>query len=167
MAYDKKELLDNMKKELREELRQITFDTWIKPLEIRSINGNHIVFTAVSGFQKEFVESRYKDLILNTLSFLTNKTWTFSVVDLEKEQKEGIFEDLDTNNNLPNPTQKNLNTDSDYEYTFETFVVGKNNEFANAAALAVANDPGHAYNPLFIYGGVGLRKNTFNESYWK
>ena len=165
MAYDKKQLLDNMKKELREELRQITFNTWIKPLEIRSINGNHIVFTAVSGFQKEFVENRYKDLILNTLSFITNKNWTFSVVDLEKEQKEGISENSNTSDNLPNNTHRNSNIDS--EYTFETFVVGKNNEFANAAALAVANNPGHSYNPLFIYGGVGLRKNTFNESYWK
>ena len=87
MAYDKKELLQKMKNELQPELTKISFDTWINTLDINSIEGNHIVFTARSEFHKDFIENRYRDLILNTLSFITNKKWTFSVINLEKEEK--------------------------------------------------------------------------------
>ena len=60
MSFDKQELMDKIKNELRPELTQISFDTWINPLNIRSIDGNHIVFTTVSEFQRDFVENKYK-----------------------------------------------------------------------------------------------------------
>ena len=90
MTLDKKELMEKIKYELRKELTQISFNTWIKPLNIRSIDGNHIVFTTVSEYQKDFVETKYKPLLLNTLSFITNRDWTYTVIDLEKEGKEKI-----------------------------------------------------------------------------
>lgn len=58
MSFDKQELMDKIKNELRPELTQISFDTWINPLNIRSIDGNHIVFTTVSEFQRDFVENK-------------------------------------------------------------------------------------------------------------
>ena len=160
MTLDKKELMEKIKYELRKELTQISFNTWINPLDIRSIDGNHIVFTTVSEYQKDFVETKYKPLLLNTLSFITNRDWTYSVIDLEKEakeQKEEIEEDnnSDIDSAEVNSNKSTLNT----KYTFETFVVGDNNKFAHAAALAVGNNkPAEAYNPLFLYGGVGLGK---------
>ncbi len=159
MNYDKKDLMQKIKNELRPELTQISFDTWINPLDIRSIDGNHIVFTAVSEFQKDFVENKYKSLLLNTLKFITNRDWEYSVIDLEKEAKEKL-DDVPSEESLAVNQQETipLNPTLNPKYTFETFVVGDNSKFAHAAALAVGNEPGESYNPLFIYGGVGLGK---------
>lgn len=162
MSLDKKDLIDKIKNELRKELTQISFNTWIKPLEIRSIDGNHIVFTTVSEYQKDFVETKYKPLLLNTLSFITNRDWTYTVIDLEKEakEKEEKGEKEENNNAEIEAVKAKVNHSSlDSKYTFETFVVGEYNKFAHAAALAVGNnEPAEAYNPLFLYGGVGLGK---------
>ena len=157
MAIDKDELIAKIKEELKPEVTKISFDTWIMPLDIRTIEGNNIVFTTTSEYQKDFIENKYKPLIFNTLRYITNKDWTFSVIDLSKETqvKEIITDpsaitssaDLETNKSTLNP-----------KYTFETFVVGNNNRFAHAAALAVGNEPSKSYNPLFLYGGVGLGK---------
>ncbi len=159
MALEKEELMEKIKNELRPELTKISFDTWISPLNIRSIDGSHIVFTTVSEFQRDFVENKYKPLLLNTLRFITNKDWTYTVIDLEKEALKGeeniISEDKPNGNSIEVESNKStLNP----KYTFETFVVGDNNKFAHAAALAVGNEPANSYNPLFLYGGVGLGK---------
>ena len=160
MTIDKEELMEKIKNELRKELTQISFNTWINPLEIRNIDSNHIVFTTVSEYQKDFVETKYKPLLLNTLRFITNKDWTYSVIDLEKEAKEGKLEIMADHDANIDSTEVELNkTSLNPKYTFETFVVGDNNKFAHAAALAVGNNkPAEAYNPLFLYGGVGLGK---------
>ena len=157
MEIDKDELMASIKKELEPELTRISYDTWIAPLGIKSIEGNNIVFTTLSEFQRDVIENKYKPLIFNTLKYITNKEWTFSVIDLSKEQKEEseIISEKDENSlqeiESNKPTLKP-------KYTFETFVVGNNNRFAHAAALAVGNEPSKSYNPLFLYGGVGLGK---------
>lgn len=157
MAIEKEELVAKIKELLKPEVTKISYDTWILPLDIRSIDGDNIVFTTISEFQKDFIENKYRSLIFNTLRYITNKDWTFSVIDISKEEEneEIVIKDsskassakIDSNKSTLNP-----------KYTFETFVVGNNNRFAHAAALAVGNEPGKAYNPLFLYGGVGLGK---------
>ena len=158
MDIDKDELMASIKKELEPEITKISFDTWIAPLGIRSIEGNNIVFTTTSEFQRDFIENKYRPLIFNTLRYITNKDWTFSVIDLSKEQPEEsseVITDADDSNLQEIESNKStLNP----KYTFETFVVGNNNRFAHAAALAVGNEPSKSYNPLFLYGGVGLGK---------
>ena len=158
MDIDKDELMASIKKELEPEITKISFDTWIAPLGIKSIEGNNIVFTTTSEFQRDFIENKYRPLIFNTLRFITNKDWTFSVIDLSKEQPEEsseVITDADDSNLQEIESNKStLNP----KYTFETFVVGNNNRFAHAAALAVGNEPSKSYNPLFLYGGVGLGK---------
>lgn len=160
MALETKELMEKIKNELRPELTEISFNTWINPLNIRSIDGNHIIFTTVSEFQKDFVETKYKPLLLNTLKFITNRDWTYSVIDLDKEAKEGGEIEIIGNNNsdYASPEIESNKSTLNPKYTFETFVVGDNNKFAHAAALAVGNEPANSYNPLFLYGGVGLGK---------
>ena len=164
MAIDKDELLEKMKKALEPEITKISFNTWILPLGIRSIEGNNIVFTATSEFQKDFIENKYKPLIFNTLKFITNKDWTFSVVDLSKENQEDDEIITDSADEAAQAEIESNKTTLNPKYTFETFVIGDNNKFAQAAALSVANAPAKAYNPLFLYGGVGLGKTHLMQA---
>ena len=157
MAIEKEELITKIREALKPEVTQISFDTWIMPLDIRSIDGNHIVFTTISEFQKDFIENKYKSLIFNTLKYITNKNWTFSVIDLstEEQAKDVIIENSNSESSVEIEANKSTLKP---EYTFETFVVGNDNRLAYAGALAVADKPGESYNPLFLYGGVGLGK---------
>ena len=157
MAIDKEALITKAKELLREEVSKISYDTWIKPLGIQDIEKDHIVFTVASEYQKDFIENRYSSLLLNTLRYITNKDWSFSVIDLsqQKETKE-IKENKNTN--ITDSELQINHASLNPKYTFETFVVGNNNRFAHAAALAVGDSPAKSYNPLFLYGGVGLGK---------
>ena len=165
MAIEKEELLLKIKEALKPELTQISYETWILPLGIRSIDGNNIIFTANSEYHQDFIENKYRNLMFNTLKYITNREWTFSVINLEEEKKKNLNsvteeENADFNNDklLNNSEILSNKMTLNPKYTFETFVIGNNNRFAHAAALAVGNEPGNSYNPLFIYGGVGLGK---------
>ena len=161
MGIDKDELLTKLKELLKDEVSKISYDTWINPLGIRSIDNNHIIFTTVSEYQKDFIENKFRSLVFNTLRFITNRDWTFSVVDLSKETDSNSASNqvIKDQNNLVSEAELETNRATlNPKYTFETFVVGNNNRFAHAAALAVGNEPGKSYNPLFLYGGVGLGK---------
>ena len=158
-AIEKEELIAKIKELLKPEVTKISYDTWIMPLDIRSIEGNHIVFTANSEFQQDFIENKYKSLIFNTLRYITNKDWTFSVVDLSKENSGNQGKEIISDNSDVSSAETEINRSTlNPKYTFDTFVVGSNNRFAHAAALAVGNEPAKSYNPLFLYGGVGLGK---------
>ena len=158
MSTDKDELLNKLKELLEDEVSKISFETWIKPLGIRAIEKDNIVFTTVSEYQKDFIENKFNSLIFNTLRYITNKDWTFSVIDLSKETEENNNIITDKKSNVPEAELESNHSTLNPKYTFETFVVGNNNRFAHAAALAVGNEPGKSYNPLFLYGGVGLGK---------
>ncbi len=149
------ELLTKAKDLLKDEVTKISYETWIKDLEIESAENGNIVLVANTVFQKDSIMSRYYDLFKNTFRFLTNKEWDINVVlksdDSAPIEETTHFEQLTTSYVNPN---SNLNP----KYTFDTFVVGNNNRFAHAAALAVAEAPAKSYNPLFVYGGSGLGK---------
>lgn len=157
MTIDKDELLSKLKELLKDEVSKISYDTWILPLEIENIKDNHIIFLVTSEFQKDFIENKFNSLIFNTLRYITNKEWTFSVKDISKESDQAQIIS-DKKSNISDTELENNHQTLNYKYTFETFVVGNNNRFAHAAALAVGNEPGKSYNPLFLYGGVGLGK---------
>lgn len=158
MYSGKNDLLTKAKDLLKQELTSISYSTWINSLEIKSVNDNKIVLIAQSTFQKEAIESRYTELIVNTFNFITNKNCEVTVVEqgeLENETSdEADFQETPSYTDSETYEQTFLNP----KYTFDTFVVGDNNKFANAAALAVAEAPASSYNPLYIYGGVGLGK---------
>ena len=149
------ELLTKAKDLLKDEVTKISYETWIKDLEIESAENGNIVLVANTVFQKDSIMSRYYDLFKNTFRFLTNKEWDINVVlksdDSAPIEEATHFEQSTTSYVNPN---SNLNP----KYTFDTFVVGNNNRFAHAAALAVAEAPAKSYNPLFVYGGSGLGK---------
>ncbi len=159
MGIDKDELLTKLKELLKDEVSKISYDTWINPLGIRSIDNDNIIFTTVSEYQKDFIENKFRSLVFNTLRYITNKDWTFSVIDLSKEADDSSTQIIkDTKKNVSETELETNRATLNPKYTFETFVVGNNNRFAHAAALAVGNEPGKSYNPLFLYGGVGLGK---------
>ena len=152
MQNELNELLTKAKELLKDETTKISYETWIKNLEIKSFEHDHIVLVASSSFQKESIQARYHDLLTNTFNFITNKECSVTIISKEdlQEEPEMNFQN-DSNYGYSNAT---LNP----KYTFDSFVVGNNNRFAHAAALAVAEAPATSYNPLFIYGGVGLGK---------
>lgn len=161
MQSELNELLTKAKDLLKDETTKISYETWIKNLEIQSANNGNIILLASSTFQKDAIESRYHDLLTNTFKFITNKDCTVTIVAKDEVQETASNTNtnvsLDVNCGYSNST---LNP----KYTFDTFVVGNNNRFAHAAALAVAEAPATSYNPLFIYGGVGLGKTHLMHS---
>jgi len=159
MQIDKNELLNQAKELLKEEVTQIAFQTWFSSMEIAEMNDSHIVLKASSPYCGELLQTRYADLILNTFKFITNREWTFSVIsDEDKQTPENGSIISSKPANAQDQEIEILNKTLDSKYTFETFVVGNNNRFAHAAAIAVGDKPGESYNPLFLYGGVGLGK---------
>ena len=166
MEIDKDELLVKIKDTLKGEVSSISYDTWISSLGIKKIENDNIVFTTLSEYQRDFIENRFKDLLFNTLKYITNREFTFSVIDLSaKKPSEEMGEIItDTNSNVPESELEVNHQTLNPKYTFETFVVGNNNRFAHAAALAVGNEPGKSYNPLFLYGGVGLGKTHLMQA---
>ena len=147
------EFLEKTKELLKGEVTKISYETWIKDLELQSMENNTIVLVAHTQFQKDSIMSRYYDLFKNTFKYLTNKEWEITVV--LNEDGEGGEQ---SSSAQPEHYTQNLNSNLNPKYTFESFVVGNNNRFAHAAALAVAEAPATSYNPLFLYGGVGLGK---------
>jgi len=154
MQNDLNELLTKAKELLKDETTRISYETWIKELEIESADNGNIVLSTTTTFKKESIDSRYHDLLVNTFNFITNRECSVSIIAKEEKDK-----------NAPNLINTNISNNIGYsnetlnpKYTFDSFVVGNNNRFAHAAALAVAESPATSYNPLFIYGGVGLGK---------
>ena len=143
------ELNTKTKELLKTEVTGISYSTWISNIEIFSVDETTITIMAQNIVHKNMLESRYLSLLKNTFSFITHKNYDVKIIceeDIAKDENPVIPASTPNNSNL-NP-----------KYTFNSFVVGNNNSFAHAAALAVAEAPATAYNPLFLYGGVGLGK---------
>ena len=143
------ELNTKAKELLKTEVTGISYSTWISNIEIFSVDDTTITIMAQNIVHKDMLESRYLSLLKNTFSFITHKNYDVKII-CEEDMPKDEAPVIPTNT----PNSSNLNS----KYTFNSFVVGNNNSFAHAAALAVAEAPATAYNPLFLYGGVGLGK---------
>ncbi|HEY6872099.1 MAG TPA: chromosomal replication initiator protein DnaA [Geobacteraceae bacterium] len=141
-----------------------TFDTWIRPIKFLSFRNNALQLEVPNKFVKEWVEEKYLSMIQEAISAISGvkHQLDFKVNDKHLGEKTAEAAELAITHDAPPPREKprqgeivaNLNP----KYTFETFVCGASNQFAHAASQAVAANPATNYNPLFIYGGVGLGK---------
>ena len=134
---------------LKTSLGETIFDTWIMPLKAKEIDNHTLGLEAPDIFFRDWVEKHYKSLIRDALNNYAKDINVSLGYSLNKTEPQA------TPIKLPEQGQV-LNINS--RYTFENFVVGPSNRHAHAYALAVAEAPAKAYNPLFIYGGVGLGK---------
>lgn len=138
---------------IKSELTEVSFNTWLKTIEPISYQNNQMILGVPNDFTKGILEARYIVLISNALKEVTGDLVNVKFkIPTEEIQKE-VYKDESPSysENIPSA---NLNS----KYTFDTFVIGNSNRFAHAASLAVAEAPAQAYNPLFLYGGVGLGK---------
>ncbi|MGH7771328.1 MAG: chromosomal replication initiator protein DnaA [Candidatus Binatia bacterium] len=148
------ELWEAALKQLREQLGKQNFETWIKPISVGKSHGDQINLEVPNKFFRDWLLEHFLKSIEETLSSLSHQTVKVSIsvnqqLDtskvIEKRVGREKYQPVRISNLIP-------------KYNFENFVVGASNQFAHAASLAVANQPGEHYNPLFIYGGVGLGK---------
>lgn len=137
--------------QLEKELSKPSFDTWLKSTNLHSYDGYYLTVLVPNEFAKDWLENRYYDMIKKHAYNVLNKDLALKFVIAGQEDMPGKFNKKNKNGEYGVST---LNP----KYVFETFVVGNSNRFAHAASLAVAEAIAKAYNPLFIYGGVGLGK---------
>ncbi len=155
------DLWDKALQEMEAKVSKPSFDTWLKATKAEIIQDDTITITAPNEFARDWLENRYIKFIGETLQDITGAELKVKIVipqNIEEEQEQMVEkaakaeqEVIYTNDPIP----KNM---LNPKYTFNTFVIGAGNRFAHAASLAVAEAPAKAYNPLFIYGGVGLGK---------
>ncbi len=155
---------------VRSELNTPTFKTWFEHTSPVEVFEDRIVVGVQNEFAREWLESRYSGLLRSALSQVQGRS-----MDLEFIVPEGSLSEQPDEGPSPNasaiavseePGPPSLNAAEEPstlsgfnpKYSFDSYVMGPSNQFAHAAALAVAESPGRAYNPLFIYGGVGLGK---------
>ena len=154
MNSDIQQILDQAKELLKDEMSQISHKTWIEPLKIASITDNNVVLVSEDSFKRDMADTKFHDLIMNTFSVILQRNCTVSIICENEIPVEKNLPEVQSFSNNNSYSYTNLNP----KYCFSTFVVGDNNRFAHAASLAVAEAPATAYNPLFLYGGVGLGK---------
>jgi len=151
--------------ELELSLSKANFNTWFKNTCITSLERNNVIISVPSSFVKSWLENKYNIEIKKTLQKLTNETHVNIIYKVEprymthtntilKEAPMNINEVVDEEPKKDRLNRFGLNP----KYMFDSFIVGKGNELAHAACQAAAQRPGKAYNPLYLYGGVGLGK---------
>jgi chromosomal replication initiator protein len=144
--------------EIKERIGKQNFDTWIKPVRFNLKSKNEIVLAVPNKFFRDWLTEHYLRQIETILTSISKNdvAVTFEIDPKLEHQSSAAKHDKKTERE---PIQPALNRNNLVQkYTFENFVIGASNQFAHAACMAVANQPGEHYNPLFIYGGVGLGK---------
>ncbi|AWK50286.1 chromosomal replication initiator protein DnaA [Clostridium beijerinckii] len=154
MDADLKNLWDKTLDLIKSELSEVSFNTWIKSCEPISISSDTIKISVPNSFTQDILDKRYKDLVINSIKAVCSKLYKIEFIIMsdgyDKDNTPEIAKSIIVNDEM----SSTLNP----KYTFKSFVIGNSNRFAHAASLAVAESPAKAYNPLFIYGGVGLGK---------
>ena len=151
---ENKVLWDNCLSKIKEKLSPITFDTWFSETKLYNIVENKVTLSVPMHVVKKMLMENYNELIEETFTDISGSNFKFEYLT-EQEIEENIQIDTET---IGVPSISSFETNLNPNYTFENYVVGQSNKFAQMTAIAVAEQPGKMYNPLFIYGKSGIGK---------
>jgi chromosomal replication initiator protein len=154
---------ENCRNNLRKTLGEMSCDTWIAPLRFKKMDGDVLVLEAPDGYFKNWIESNYLPQIKTALQSLTQKNYAVILEinpNLLNRGANRILKTVQQNFQEEGINSLKLNP----RFTLDNFVVGSANRMAHAASVAVSSAPGKSYNPLFIYGGVGLGKTHLMQA---
>ena len=156
------EIIEHLKVE--HDLSNVSFTTWIRPLKVYDVIDDTVIILVNTNSSVEYIEKKYLLPLKVCIADITGEEYEIRFIS----EDDNVLEELQSK---PSESMTKKRTKSAAEkaglnpkYTFDTFVVGGNNNFAHAASLAVAESPGEVYNPLFLYGGVGLGKTHLMHS---
>ena len=144
--------------ELQVSLSPANFETWLKDTELVEIEDNRCRISAPNGFARDWLDNRYRPLISQTLARVVGGSVQVEFIVADAAGPLPTQVDDEAQVQMPPLSAGGNAINLNVRYTFNNFIVGSANRLAHAAALSVAERPGHAYNPLFLYGGVGLGK---------
>lgn len=156
------DILQNIKEE--HEITNISYETWLLPLEPYSVEKNVLTILAPDEQFFHYIRKKYEFLLKFTIAEITGFQCEINYITKKNLNEQNSGSRLIQNNASPVSQQTIHNANLNSSYTFDTFVVGNSNNLAHAASLAVAESPGEIYNPLFIYGGAGLGKTHLMHS---
>ncbi|NRZ55930.1 chromosomal replication initiator protein [Clostridium beijerinckii] len=158
MDADLKNLWDKTLDIIKSELSEVSFNTWIKSCEPLSISSNTLKISVPNSFTQDILDKRYKDLVANSIKAVCSKLYTIEFIIMSEIYEKEEIKSSSNQKSKAIVVNDEMSSTLNPKYTFNSFVIGNSNRFAHAASLAVAESPAKAYNPLFIYGGVGLGK---------
>lgn len=152
----------NTLEDIKNKINLPTYKAWFEHITPVSFKKNCITVSVGSSFAKEWLESRYLNLLSESLKNVTNNSYKIKIITVPSDNRNTDYvyeeypgeESVNSTGTASKPRVSSFNS----KYTFDTFIVGNSNRFACTASLAVSEKPGKTYNPLFIYGGVGLGK---------
>ena len=156
------EIIEHLRVE--HELLNVSFNTWIKPLKVYDVIDDTAYILVNKDSSVEYIDKKYRLPLMVCIAEITGKEYEIQFVSEDDDKLNEIH-----NASIDNGQKKKTKSLAEKaglnpKYTFDTFVVGGNNNFAHAASLAVAESTGEVYNPLFLYGGVGLGKTHLMHS---
>ena len=165
-------LWNNFLNDIKENISSLSYDTWFRDTKLVSLANNVATIIVPMPVHKKHLIDNYKDVIEDKFIDLTGSSFNFNFLlkdewdsikdNILLEKKEEIKEIKKLSNVIENQTFEDTNLNKDY--TFNNFIVGSSNRFAYTASMAVAEKPGNAYNPLFLYGKSGLGKTHLMHS---
>ncbi len=150
---------------IEHDVSDVSYSAWLEPLKVYKVEGNVVTIIVTNGSMAlSYINKKYILPLKVAIAETTSEDYEISLV-LPEEIKEEVVQPPAASAAAPVSLNENIEkANLNPRYTFDTFVVGNNNKMAHAASVAVAESPGEAYNPLFIYGGVGLGKTHLMHS---